>query len=78
MIRFSSSPDDFKLSQSWGWKSSALRSEEYLPVPSTTDTNVPLDQLDQGVLGWTGEIPHGIEGTQRVNSLRATVVVGVV
>lgn len=78
MIRFSSSPDDFKLSQSWGWKSSALRSEEYLPLPSTTTTSAPIDQLDKGVLGWTGDIPHGNEGTKRVHSLRATVIVGVV
>lgn len=30
--RFSSSPDTFSVSQSWGWKSSSLRTEEFLDV----------------------------------------------
>lgn len=30
--RFSSSPDTFSVSQSWGWKSSTLRTEEFLEV----------------------------------------------
>ncbi|KAG6918684.1 hypothetical protein DXG01_012502 [Tephrocybe rancida] len=30
--RFSSSPDIFSVSQSWGWKSSSLRTEEYMDV----------------------------------------------
>lgn len=30
--RFSSSPDTFSVSQSWGWKSSSLRTEEFLEV----------------------------------------------
>ncbi|KAF8588415.1 hypothetical protein K439DRAFT_1335342 [Ramaria rubella] len=29
LTRFSSSPDQFSVSQSWGWKSSSLRTEEY-------------------------------------------------
>lgn len=70
LIRFSSSPDSFTLSQSWGWKSSALRSEEYLAV-------APAPAVDsEGALGWVGEIPTG-EGGSR-GSLRATVVVGVI
>lgn len=34
--RFTSSPDVFSVSQSWGWKSSSLRTEEYI------DTGEPL------------------------------------
>ncbi|KZS90303.1 hypothetical protein SISNIDRAFT_457831 [Sistotremastrum niveocremeum HHB9708] len=30
LTRFSSAPDSFPIGQSWGWKSSTLRSEEYL------------------------------------------------
>ncbi|KAG5642500.1 hypothetical protein DXG03_002697 [Asterophora parasitica] len=30
--RFTSSPDVFSVSQSWGWKSSSLRTEEYMDV----------------------------------------------
>lgn len=30
LIRFSSSPDQFSIGQSWGWKSSSLRTEEYM------------------------------------------------
>jgi len=29
LSRFSSSPDQFSIGQSWGWKSSSLRTEEY-------------------------------------------------
>ncbi|KAL7424298.1 hypothetical protein Q5752_001888 [Cryptotrichosporon argae] len=63
-IRFSSAPDSFPLSHSWGWRSSALRSEEYLSVP------VPAPGDD--VLGWLGD--GAVEG----GSLRATVVVGII
>ena len=62
LVRFSSAPDDFNLSQSWGWKSSALRGEEYLSVP------VPAE--GDSTLGWVGQ-PEG-------GSLRATVVVGII
>ncbi|BEI83846.1 hypothetical protein CcaverHIS002_0404500 [Cutaneotrichosporon cavernicola] len=62
MVRFSSAPDCFALSQSWGWKSSALRSEEYLSVPSSEGDSA---------LGWVGESGEG-------GSLRATVVVGII
>ncbi|KAL1410578.1 hypothetical protein Q8F55_004591 [Vanrija albida] len=66
LVRFSSAPDSFALSQSWGWKSSALRSEEYLSVP------IPADKEGgESTLGWVGESPEG-------GSLRATVVVGVI
>lgn len=33
--RFSSSPDTFSVSQSWGWKSSSLRTEEFLEIKSS-------------------------------------------
>ncbi|RXK42475.1 hypothetical protein M231_00029 [Tremella mesenterica] len=66
LIRFSSAPDSFTLSQSWGWKSSALRSEEYL--------SAPLNDLDQGVEIWSGEMDSRVAG----GSLRATVEVGVI
>ena len=32
LTRFTSAPDDFNVSQSWGWKSSSLRTDEYLEV----------------------------------------------
>ena len=32
LTRFTSAPDEFSISQSWGWKSSSLRTEEYLEV----------------------------------------------
>ncbi|KAI0719101.1 hypothetical protein C8T65DRAFT_706473 [Cerioporus squamosus] len=32
LTRFTSAPDVFSVSQSWGWKSSSLRTEEYLEV----------------------------------------------
>ena len=32
LTRFTSAPDTFSVSQSWGWKSSSLRTEEYLEV----------------------------------------------
>jgi hypothetical protein len=51
LTRFQSGPDDFKISQSWGWKSSCLWSESEHEEPCADD-------------GW--------------NSLRATVVIGVV
>ena len=42
--RFTSSPDVFPVSQSWGWKSSSLRTEEYINFDTgdTSDTSKPL------------------------------------
>lgn len=37
--RFSSSPDTFSISQSWGWKSSSLRTEEFLEVGADASTS---------------------------------------
>ncbi|KAJ9113873.1 hypothetical protein QFC19_000066 [Naganishia cerealis] len=55
LTRFSSGPDMFTISQSWGWKSSSLRSQEYLSSsqPPSSTTNPPTstsvtfaDELD--------------------------------
>lgn len=82
LIRFASAPDTFTLSQSWGWKSSALRSEEYLTGLQTGQTGGAeggntggenKETLEEGVLGWVADVGNIKEG-----SLRATVVVGVV
>ena len=94
LIRFSSSPDSFTLSQSWGWKSSALRSEEYLASSSARGLDggaeahmVDLQGLDgpDGVKGWHGMLldpPASIGLEPREiggsGSLRATVVVGII
>ena len=40
--RFTSSPDVFPVSQSWGWKSSSLRTEEYIDTGDTSDASKPL------------------------------------
>lgn len=75
LIRFSSAPDNFTVSQSWGWKSSALRSEEYLTSLGGVGSGVEQGEgLDGGVLGWVGDVGE----LPREGSLRATVVVGVV
>jgi hypothetical protein len=69
LLRFSSAPDSFTYSQSWGWKSSALRSEEYL---SGSGPHMGDDEnLEDGVLGYTAGMPKG-------GSLRASVIVGIV
>ncbi|KAJ6626959.1 hypothetical protein B0H10DRAFT_1997416 [Mycena sp. CBHHK59/15] len=39
--RFASAPDVFCVSQSWGWKSSSLRTEEYMDVVAAADEGVP-------------------------------------
>lgn len=41
LTRFSSAPDVFSVSQSWGWKSSSLRTEEYLDVAEEGVPGVP-------------------------------------
>ena len=40
LTRFTSAPDVFSVSQSWGWKSSSLRTEEYLDVGLLADEPV--------------------------------------
>ncbi|OSD05794.1 hypothetical protein PYCCODRAFT_1361643 [Trametes coccinea BRFM310] len=62
LTRFTSAPDVFSVSQSWGWKSSSLRAEEYLEVDA------------DGAAG-PGAV---VAPARREVSLRATVVLGVV
>ncbi|KAG2160162.1 uncharacterized protein EDB93DRAFT_1197093 [Suillus bovinus] len=59
ITRFTSVPDVFSVSQSWGWKSSSLRTE-YLEV------------------GPDGQPAEPTVPAPRLNSLRATIVLGVV
>ena len=54
-MRFTSAPDLFTVGQSWGWKTSSLRTEEYMEV---------------------GEDATPVEQRTVINSLRATVVLG--
>ncbi|WVQ70965.1 hypothetical protein IAR50_000490 [Cryptococcus sp. DSM 104548] len=76
LIRFTSGPDSFAHSQSWGWKSSALKSEEYLSAPPVAEGK---ENLGEGVLGWNGEVEtSGMETGRGRCTLRATVVVGIV
>lgn len=63
VTRFSSGPDTFAISQSWGWKSSTLRTEEFLelgddgqPIP------ICLTDINAG----------------KLVSLRATIVIGII
>jgi hypothetical protein len=37
LTRFSSSPDQFSIGQSWGWKSSSLRTEIYEDINAMKD-----------------------------------------
>ncbi|KAG0699747.1 hypothetical protein DFH29DRAFT_935664 [Suillus ampliporus] len=60
ITRFTSVPDVFSVSQSWGWKSSSLRTEEYLEV------------------GPDGQPAKPTIPAPRLNSLRATIVLGLV
>ncbi|KII86349.1 hypothetical protein PLICRDRAFT_286514 [Plicaturopsis crispa FD-325 SS-3] len=62
LTRFTSAPDVFRVSQSWGWKSSSLRTEEYIDVDNVEDS-VPAANVT----------PAG-----REVSLRATIVLGIV
>ena len=86
LTRFSSGPDMFTVSQSWGWKSSSLRSQEYLSSSSAGDdesgpsTGMPSyhERLDEGVLGWMSETMDDEEFKKKdLRSLRATVCMGV-
>ncbi|KAF6766447.1 hypothetical protein DFP72DRAFT_866521 [Ephemerocybe angulata] len=56
-MRFTSAPDLFSVGQSWGWKTSSLRTEEYMEV---------------------GESAASAGNRSAVNSLRATVVLGLI
>ena len=62
MTKFSSGPDSFALSQSWGWKSSSLRSAEYVGGREGED-GVQAGDKGEGAL---------------FSSLRVAVVMGLV
>ncbi|WWC66355.1 uncharacterized protein I206_100256 [Kwoniella pini CBS 10737] len=72
LIKFSSGPDSFALSQSWGWKSSALKSEEYLSIPISNSNSISINNKEQisnnndeqeDVLGWIGDLPSSSSST---------------
>ncbi|KAI0320999.1 hypothetical protein OF83DRAFT_1101931 [Amylostereum chailletii] len=67
LTRFTSAPDVFAVSQSWGWKSSSLRTEEYLEVST----------LEGGASGSGSGASIASAGGKEV-SVRVTVVLGVV
>ncbi|KAF9454944.1 hypothetical protein P691DRAFT_799950 [Macrolepiota fuliginosa MF-IS2] len=66
--RFSSAPDVFSIGQSWGWKSSSLKSEEYVDIGGDDD-------------GETVTFPPVVKKPRHYGkevSFRATVVLGLV
>lgn len=63
VTRFSSGPDTFAISQSWGWKSSTLRTEEFLELG---DDGQPIPTSSANV------------GAGKLVSLRATIVIGII
>ncbi|KAJ3576287.1 hypothetical protein NP233_g527 [Leucocoprinus birnbaumii] len=63
--RFSSAPDVFSIGQSWGWKSSSLKSEEYVDIGG--------DEEGETFTPAAKRARHGKEV-----SFRATVVLGLV
>jgi len=63
VTRFSSGPDTFAISQSWGWKSSTLRTEEFLELGDDGQP-IPIGLVD----ACAGKLV----------SLRATIVIGVI
>lgn len=64
--RFSSAPDVFSIGQSWGWKSSSLKSEEYVDIGG-----------DEELEAFTPVIRKSRSHGKEV-SFRATVVLGLV
>jgi hypothetical protein len=62
ITRLTSGPDVFAISQSWGWKSSSLKPEEYLELG---EDGLPITVAEGVMVG-------------KEVSLRATVVIGVV
>ncbi|KAF9652044.1 hypothetical protein BDM02DRAFT_3184031 [Thelephora ganbajun] len=63
VTRFSSGPDTFAISQSWGWKSSTLRTEEFLELGDDGQP-LPIGLVDVGA--------------GKLVSLRATIVIGII
>ncbi|OCB91192.1 hypothetical protein A7U60_g1601 [Sanghuangporus baumii] len=69
LTRFTSAPDAFLVGRSWGWKSSALQTEELVDVSvSADDAGSPGAGTGAGHAYWM----------KKECSLRATVVLGVV
>lgn len=68
MTRFASQPDMFSVSQSWGWKSSSLKSEEYIGCSSLASAS---QGGEEDVTVTASQVPPG-----RYNSLRVCVVLG--
>jgi hypothetical protein len=64
--RFSSAPDAFSIGQSWGWKSSSLKSEEYVDVGADED----IEDLVS--------VPRKLKPKGKEVSFRATIVLGLV
>jgi len=60
VTRFTSNPDDFSVSQSWGWRSSSLRAEVCCDVDKIADPSSSPSLSDE------------------INSMRVTVILGVV
>ncbi len=77
LTRFSSGPDQFAVSQSWGWRSSSLRSQEYLAGSGPENHGPSLNErLESGVLGWISDVDEDWS-KKNLHSLRASVVLGV-
>lgn len=49
VTRFTSNPDDFSISQSWGWRSSSLRNEVCVDNENSTNSSSPLPTGDVSV-----------------------------
>lgn len=65
LTKFSSGPDSFALSQSWGWKSSSLRSAEYIGAAAAA-----ANGADSPVVG------GGAEEGAVFSALRVSIVMG--
>ena len=63
IMRFTSNPDDFSISQSWGWRSSSLRTDVRVDVEKTADPSTPSSPFS---------------GDSSLSSVRITVTLGVV
>ncbi|KAJ9101805.1 hypothetical protein QFC21_003144 [Naganishia friedmannii] len=73
LTRFSSGPDMFTISQSWGWKSSSLRSQEYLSSsqPPSQAPNNPPTSTSVTFADALGPQPSSLESSQRPRAARA-------
>ncbi|KAJ9117005.1 hypothetical protein QFC22_004663 [Naganishia vaughanmartiniae] len=73
LTRFSSGPDMFTISQSWGWKSSSLRSQEYLSSsqPVASATNNPPTSTSVTFADEVAPQPSSLERSHRPRAARA-------